>query len=78
MQKKFISNLAFLVILNFLVKPIAIFGIDATVQNQVGADSYGIYFSLLNFSISTGGSSEVEKTVTKIESIKTTAPIANE
>jgi O-antigen/teichoic acid export membrane protein len=51
MQKKFISNLAFLVILNFLVKPIAIFGIDATVQNQVGADSYGIYFSLLNFSM---------------------------
>lgn len=51
MQKKFISNLAFLVILNFLVKPVAIFGIDATVQNQVGADSYGIYFSLLNFSM---------------------------
>lgn len=51
MQKKFISNLVFLVILNFLVKPVAIFGIDATVQNQVGADSYGIYFSLLNFSM---------------------------
>lgn len=51
MQKKFISNLAFLVLLNLLVKPIAIFGIDATVQNQVGADSYGIYFSLLNFSM---------------------------
>lgn len=51
MQKKFISNLAFLVLLNLLVKPVAIFGIDATVQNQVGADSYGIYFSLLNFSM---------------------------
>lgn len=51
MQKKFISNLAFLVLLNLLVKPLAIFGIDATVQNQVGADSYGIYFSLLNFSM---------------------------
>jgi len=51
MQKKFISNLAFLVLLNLLVKPIAIFGIDATVQNQVGAESYGIYFSLLNFSM---------------------------
>ena len=51
MQKKFISNLAFLVLLNLLVKPVAIFGIDAAVQNEVGAESYGIYFSLLNFSM---------------------------
>ena len=40
-----------MVILNLLVKPVAIFGIDATVQNRVGAEAYGIYFSLLNFSI---------------------------
>jgi len=39
-----------MVILNLLVKPIAIFGIDATVQNRVGAEAYGTYFSLLNFS----------------------------
>lgn len=51
MQKKFISNLALMVLLNLLVKPLAIFGIDATVQNQVGAEAYGIYFSLLNFSV---------------------------
>lgn len=51
MQKKFISNLALMVLLNLLVKPIAIFGIDATVQNRVGAEEYGIYFSLLNFSL---------------------------
>ena len=51
MQKKFIFNLAFLVVLNLLVKPVAIFGIDAAVQNEVGAESYGIYFSLLNFSM---------------------------
>jgi O-antigen/teichoic acid export membrane protein len=50
MQKKFISNLALMVLLNLLVKPIAIFGIDAAVQNRVGSESYGIYFSLLNFS----------------------------
>ncbi|GAB5417575.1 MAG: flippase [Crocinitomicaceae bacterium] len=49
MQKKFISNLALMVLLNLLVKPVAIFGIDAKVQNMVGAD-YGIYFALLNFS----------------------------
>ena len=51
MQKKFISNLALMVLLNLLVKPLAIFGIDATVQNRVGAEAYGIYFSLLNFSV---------------------------
>lgn len=39
-----------MVLLNLLVKPVAIFGIDAAVQNRVGAEEYGIYFSLLNFS----------------------------
>lgn len=48
MQKKFISNLVLMVFLNLLVKPFAIFGIDATVQNRVGAETYGLYFSLLN------------------------------
>jgi O-antigen/teichoic acid export membrane protein len=50
MQKKFISNLALMLVLNLIIKPIAIFGIDATVQNRVGTADYGIYFSLLNFS----------------------------
>ena len=49
MQKKFISNLVLIVVLNLLVKPLAIFGIDATVQNRVGAEEYGMYFSILNF-----------------------------
>jgi len=48
MQKKFISNLILLIVLNLIVKPISIFGIDATVQNRVGAADYGLYFSLLN------------------------------
>ena len=51
MQKKFISNLALMILLNLLVKPLAIFGIDAAVQNRVGTEAYGIYFSLLNFSV---------------------------
>lgn len=50
MQKKFISNLALMVLLNLLVKPMAIFGIDAAVQNRVAETDYGIYFTLLNFS----------------------------
>lgn len=48
MQKKFISNLVLMVFLNLLVKPFSIFGIDASVQNRVGTDAYGLYFSLLN------------------------------
>lgn len=48
MQKKFISNLILMLVLNLLIKPIAIFGIDASVQNKVGAADYGMYFSLLN------------------------------
>jgi len=48
MQKKFFSNLVLIIVLNLLVKPFAIFGIDATVQNRVGADDYGLYFALLN------------------------------
>ena len=51
MQRKFISNLILLVILNLIVKPISIFGIDATVQNRVGADDYGLYFSLLTLTL---------------------------
>lgn len=50
MQKKFFSNLILIVILNLLVKPLAIFGIDATIQNRVGVEAYGLYFSLLNLS----------------------------
>lgn len=50
MQKKFLANLSFLLLLNLLIKPFYILGIDAEVQNQVGADEYGLYFSILNFS----------------------------
>ena len=51
MKKKFFSNLILLVSLNLLVKPFWIFGIDRTVQNVVGADAYGFYFSLFSFSL---------------------------
>lgn len=50
MQKKFLSNLSFLLVLNLLIKPFYILGIDAEVQNQVGSNNYGIYFAILNFS----------------------------
>ncbi|MEI6576859.1 MAG: oligosaccharide flippase family protein [Bacteroidota bacterium] len=49
MQKKFLSNLGLLLLLNLLIKPIWIFGIDRNVQNLVGSAEYGFYFPLLNF-----------------------------
>jgi len=49
MQKKFLSNLFLIVLLNLLVKPFYILGIDAEVQNRVGEEVYGNYFALLNF-----------------------------
>jgi len=49
--KKFTQNLFFLIILNLLIKPFWIFGIDRTVQNIVGAEQYGFYITLFNFSL---------------------------
>jgi O-antigen/teichoic acid export membrane protein len=51
MKRKFITNLALVIFLNLLVKPFWIFGIDRSVQNVVGAESYGLYFSLFSFSL---------------------------
>ncbi len=50
-SKTFISNLAFLIFLNLIVKPFWVFGIDRTVQNTVGAEEYGTYFALFNFTL---------------------------
>lgn len=51
MKKKFVTNLAILLLLNFLIKPFWVLGIDRTIQNVVGAEDYGFYFSLFNFSL---------------------------
>ena len=51
MHRIFFSNLLFSLLLNLLIKPLAIFGIDAQVQNVVGLDHYGLYFSLLSLSL---------------------------
>ena len=50
MKRKFIWNLFLVIILNLLIKPFYILGIDAEVINRVGADVYGNYFALINFS----------------------------
>lgn len=49
MNREFLINILFLISINLLIKPFYIFGIDRTVQNVVGAEDYGIYFVLLNF-----------------------------
>ncbi len=51
MKRTFVTNLALVLILNLLVKPFWIFGIDRSVQNTVGAEEYGLYFSLFGFSV---------------------------
>lgn len=51
MQQKFLSNLFFLVVVNLLVKPFYVLGIDRAVQNEVGAEAYGSYFALFNLSL---------------------------
>jgi len=48
MNKEFYINIFFLISINLLIKPFFIFGIDRTVQNVVGTETYGVYFSLLS------------------------------
>ena len=48
---KFYSSLLLLIVLNAIIKPIWIFGIDRQVQNITGVAEYGTYFSLLNLSL---------------------------
>ncbi len=50
MRRTFLTNLALLLVLNLLVKPFYILGIDAGVQVAVGADEYGLYAALLSLS----------------------------
>jgi len=49
LKKRFITNLALLIFLNLLIKPFWFFGIEVGVQNRVGEEMYGFYFSLFNF-----------------------------
>lgn len=50
-NRHFYASLALLILLNVVIKPLWIFGIDRPVQNLVGTTVYGSYFALLNLSI---------------------------
>ncbi|WP_118972637.1 MATE family efflux transporter [Taibaiella koreensis] len=51
MRRFFVQNIFFLILVNLIVKPLWIFGIDRNVQLAVGHDAYGQYQALLNFSV---------------------------
>ncbi len=49
MKNIFLSNLLLQLSLNLIIKPLYVFGIDRGVQNAIGKEAYGTYFSLLSF-----------------------------
>ena len=49
MPKKLLSGILFFLLLNLLIKPFWILGIDVGVQNRVGAAEYGLYFAIFSF-----------------------------
>jgi O-antigen/teichoic acid export membrane protein len=51
LRRFFVQNIFFLILVNLIVKPLWIFGIDRNVQIAVGHELYGQYVALLNFSI---------------------------
>jgi len=51
LRRFFVQNIFFLILVNLIVKPLWIFGIDRNVQLAVGHQVYGQYQALLNFSI---------------------------
>lgn len=48
-QKKFLKDLFILQILNWLIKPLWILGIERYVQNHAGDSTYGKYYVVFNF-----------------------------
>lgn len=49
MQKKFLTNLAFILFVNLTIKPIYVLGIETRVQNHTQAANFGTYFAIFNF-----------------------------
>ena len=48
LQKKLLSGLFWILLLNLLIKPFWILGIETGVQNAVGPNEYGFYFTIFN------------------------------
>ena len=50
MKRKFVTNLVLIILLNLLIKPLWIIGIDMRVQNIVGTEEFGLLVPLLGLS----------------------------
>ena len=50
LKRKFVTNLVLIIILNLLIKPIWIFGIDRNVQILTGKEAFGMYSAVLTIS----------------------------
>lgn len=48
-RQSFLFNTLFALIVNFIIKPVWVFGIDRSVQNQIGSEEYGLYFAIFNY-----------------------------
>jgi O-antigen/teichoic acid export membrane protein len=48
MKREFIINIILLVLINLLIKPAYIFGVEVRIQNLTGTEAYGMYFHYLN------------------------------
>jgi len=51
MRRFFVKNLAFVVAVNLLIRPVYVLLIDRVVQNKVGAASFGSYAALFNWAL---------------------------
>ena len=49
MNREFLINAIFLVVVNAVVKPFYVFGIEREIQDTVGAAEYGLYATLFSF-----------------------------
>ncbi len=49
MRQSFLFNTIFILLVNFIIKPIWVFGIDRSVQNHIGSEEYGLYFAIFNY-----------------------------
>jgi O-antigen/teichoic acid export membrane protein len=48
LRREFVINIVLLLVINVVVKPLYIFGVEARIHNLVGKDAYGLYFALFD------------------------------
>ena len=49
MNREFLINALFLILVNLLIKPFYVFGIERVIQDRVGPETYGLYATLFSF-----------------------------